>query len=42
MPEGQKSQARAIGTQPNHKWAILINFLPGTLSLTENKSTGQL
>ncbi len=25
----QKSQAREIGTLPNHKEAILINFLPG-------------
>ena len=31
-----------IGTLPDYKQAILINFLPGTLSLTENKSTNQI
>ena len=31
-----------IGTLPDHKQAILINFLPGTLSFTENKSTNQI
>ncbi len=28
-PQTQKSQAREIGTLPNHKEAILINFLAG-------------
>ncbi len=41
-PQSQKSEAREIGTLPNYKEAILTNFLPGTLSLTKNKSRDQI
>ncbi len=37
-PQSQKSQGREIGTLPKHKEAISINFLPGALPLTKNKS----
>ncbi len=39
--KSQKCQAREIGTLPNHKEAIWINFCPGALSFTKNKSTNQ-
>ncbi len=31
-----------FGTQPNHQGAILINFLPGALSLIKNKAKHQI
>ncbi len=36
------SKVKEIGTLPNHTKAILINFLPGTLSLTKKKFTDQI